>query len=44
MIYQMVPHSMALNDPHPRFQGRAIIRRLRLPERYKIGPLLLWNA
>jgi len=25
MIYQMVPHSMALNDPHPRFDAKYLI-------------------
>jgi len=27
MIYRTAPFSMTLNDPYPRFQGHAILRR-----------------
>jgi len=36
MIYQTAPFSMTLNDPYPRFQGHAILRRWISQKRYEI--------
>jgi len=37
MISRTVPFSMTLNDPWPRFQGHAVIRRLISRKEYKIA-------
>jgi len=42
MIYQMAPFSVTLNDPWPRCQRHAFIRRYISRRRYKMGPQLPW--
>jgi len=36
MIYRTAPLSMTLNDPYPRFQGHAILRRWISKKRYQM--------
>jgi len=43
VIYQTAPFSMILNNPKPRFEGQAILRRWISPKWLKIRPLLLWK-
>jgi len=44
MVYWIVPFSMTLNNPKPRFQGQAILWRRISPKWLKIRPQLLWKA